>query len=139
MPSTPSRSAPRPGLLALLEGMAQAQRPKLVRGDCAYGSGGEMSALEAIGQPYLFKLRQSAGVKKLVQRQWQRRDWCAVGQGWDACEDALLLTGWTQRRRVIVMRRVRKSDLVRPRAPCWRAVLAHQPKANLGLTALGTG
>jgi len=102
----------RPGLMALLEGLPQPQRPKLVRGDCAYGSQGEMSALEAIGQPYLFKLRQSAGVKKLVQRQWQRRDWCAVGQGWEACEDVLLLTGWSQRRRVIVMRRVRKTDLV---------------------------
>ena len=102
----------RPGLLALLEGMPQEQRPKLVRGDCAYGSEGEMSALEAIGQPYLFKLRQSAGVKRLVQRQWTRRDWCTVGQGWDACEDALRLTGWTQHRRVIVMRRVRKTDLV---------------------------
>jgi len=102
----------RAGLLALLQGMPQAQRPKLVRGDCAYGSEGEMSALEAIGQPYLFKLRQSAGVKRFVQRQWSRRDWCAVGQGWDACEDTLLLTGWSQRRRVIVMRRVRKTDLV---------------------------
>ena len=102
----------RPGLLALLEGLPEQQRPKLVRGDCAFGSEGEMSALEAIGQPYLFKLRQSAGVKKLVQRQWTRRDWCSVGQGWDACEDELRLTGWTQRRRVIVMRRVRKTDLV---------------------------
>ena len=33
-------------------------------------------------------------------------------KGWDACEDELRLTGWTQRRRVIVMRRVRKTDLV---------------------------
>ena len=102
----------RTGLLALLEGLPQAQRPQLVRGDCAYGSEGEMSALEAIGQPYLFKLRQSAGVKKLVQRQWSRRDWCATGQGWDACEDQLQLTGWSQRRRVIVMRRVRHNDLI---------------------------
>jgi Transposase DDE domain group 1 len=102
----------RPGLLALLEGLPQAQRPKLVRGDCAFGSEGEMSALEGIGQPYLFKLRQSAGVKQLVKRQWTRRDWCSVGQGWDACEDVLRLTGWTQARRVIVMRRVRKTDLV---------------------------
>lgn len=77
----------RPGLLALLEEMPAAKRPQLVRGDCAFGSEGEMSALEAIAQPYLFKLRQSAGVKKLVQRQWTRRDWEAVGQGWDACED----------------------------------------------------
>ena len=102
----------RPGLLALLQDLPEPQRPKLVRGDCAFGSEGEMSALEGIGQPFLFKLRQSAGVKKLVQRQWQRRDWGAVGQGWEACEDELLLTGWTQRRRVIVMRRVRKIDLV---------------------------
>lgn len=102
----------RPGLLSLLEGMPQEQRPKLVRGDCAFGSEGEMSALEAINQPYLFKLRQSAGVKTLVQRQWTRRDWCNVGQGWDACEDVLRLTGWTQARRVIVMRRVRKTDLI---------------------------
>jgi Transposase DDE domain group 1 len=102
----------RPGLMALLEGMPAPQRPKLVRGDCAFGSEGEMSALEAIGQPYLFKLRQSAGVKALVKRQWQRRDWCPVGQGWDACEDTLRLTGWTERRRVIVMRRVRKTDLI---------------------------
>ena len=102
----------RPGLLGLLQGMPQASRPRLVRGDCAFGNEGEMSALEAIGQPYLFKLRQSAGVKKLVQRLWTRRDWRSVGQGWDACEDVLRLMGWTQARRVIVLRRVRKLDLI---------------------------
>jgi len=102
----------RPGLMALLEGTPPPQRPKLVRGDCAYGSEGEMRALEDIEQAYLFKLRQSAGVKKLVQRQWQRRDWCNVGQGWEAGEDELRLTGWSRPRRVIVMRRVRKTDLV---------------------------
>ncbi|MDZ7811605.1 MAG: transposase [Ideonella sp.] len=102
----------RPGLLALLEDMPAAQRPQLVRGDCAFGSEGEMSALEAIGQPYLFKLRQSAGVKTLIKRQWTRRDWAGVGQGWEACEDVLRLTGWTQSRRVIVMRRVRKLNLI---------------------------
>lgn len=55
----------RPGLLVLLEGILQASRSQLVRGDCAFCSEGEMSALEATGQPYLFKLRQRAGVKKL--------------------------------------------------------------------------
>ena len=35
-----------------------------------------------------------------------------LGQGWDACEDVLRLTGWSQARRVIVMRRVRKLDLI---------------------------
>ena len=102
----------RGGLLALLEGMPKGHRPILVRGDCAFGSEGEMSALEEMGQSYLFKLRQSAGVKRLVQRQWTRRDWASVGQGWDACEDVLRLTGWSQARRVIVMRRARKLDLI---------------------------
>ena len=88
--------------MALLEGLPQGQRPQLVRCDCAYGSEGEMSALQAIGQACLFKLRHSAGVKTLVKRQWQRRDWCPVGPGWDAGEDTLHLTGWTARRRVIV-------------------------------------
>ena len=41
----------RPGLLALLEGLPEQQKSKLVRGDCAFGSEGEMIALEAIGQP----------------------------------------------------------------------------------------
>ena len=107
-----SPSHARPGLMALLEEMPEHQRPKLVRGDCAFGSEGEMGALEAISQPYLFKLRQSAGVKRLVQRQWTRRDWASVGQGWEACEDVLRLTGWSQTRRVIVMRRARKIDLI---------------------------
>jgi hypothetical protein len=50
------------------------------------------------------------------------RNWCsahgrgatgaAVGPGWDACNDTLRLTGWTERWRAIVMRRVRKTDRV---------------------------
>jgi Transposase DDE domain len=102
----------RPGLLALIEGLPIAQRPRLVRGDCAFGSEGEMSALEGIGQAYLFKLRQSPGVKKLVQRQWSQRNWCSVGQGWEACADMLKLSGWTRTRRVLVMRRARRIDAV---------------------------
>ena len=102
----------RAGLVALLESLPQGQRPQLVRGDSAFGSEGEMCALEALGQPYLFKLRQTAGVKTLVQRQWARRDWCELGQGWQGCEATLRLTGWTQSRRVIVMRRQRKTDLI---------------------------
>ena len=107
-----SPSHGRAGLVALLEGLPQAQRPQLVRGDSAFGSEGEMAALETLGQPYLFKLRQSPGVKKLMQRQWNRPDWCDVGQGWQASEDTLRLSGWSQSRRVIVMRHAKKIDLV---------------------------
>jgi hypothetical protein len=102
----------RPGLVALLEDLPQQQRPRLVRGDCAFGNEGDMNALEQLGQPYLFKLRQSAGVKKLIKQQWRRDDWSPVGQGWQACEDELRLMGWSRKRRVVVMRRQRPMDLV---------------------------
>lgn len=90
-----------------------------------------MRALEDIGQAYLFKLRQSAGVKRLVQRQWQRQDWRDVGQGWEAGEDVLQLTGWSQRRRVIVMRRVRKTDLVVEAKQVGRPKAKGQAQAEL--------
>lgn len=102
----------RPGLVALLESLPAERKPRLVRGDCAFGNEGDMNALEQLGQPYLFKLRQSLGVKQLIRRQWSRADWVAVGQGWQACEDKLRLMGWSRQRRVIVMRRERPIDLV---------------------------
>jgi len=105
----PSHS--RPGLVALLEGLAPDSRPQLVRGDVAFGSEGEMAALEALKQPYLFKLRQSPGVMKLLSRQWNLDDWVDVGQGWTGREDTLRLMGWSQLRRVIVIRRPRKMDI----------------------------
>jgi hypothetical protein len=40
----------------------------LVRGDCGFGNEPFIAHLEERGQPYLFKLRQSAGVKKLISR-----------------------------------------------------------------------
>ncbi len=70
-------------------------------------------------------------MKKLVQRQWARRDWRGVGQGWDACEDTLRLTGWSQRRRVTVMRRVRKIDLVVGAKRCGRGKGKDQAQAEL--------
>ena len=106
---TPSHS--RPGLVALLEGLAEGSKPQLVRGDIAFGSEAEMAALEALGQAYLFKLRQSPGVIKLLSRQWNFDEWSDVGQGWTGREDTLRLMGWSKDRRVIVIRRARKIDL----------------------------
>ena len=42
----------RPGLVALIERLAPACRPQLVRGDIAFGTEGEMAALEALEQAY---------------------------------------------------------------------------------------
>jgi hypothetical protein len=107
-----SPSHGRTGLKALLQSLPVCERPKLVRGDSAYGSEGEMLQLEELGHPYLFKLRQTAGVKQIIKRQWRRQDWSDMGQGWTGCEDELRLSGWSTKRRVIVMRRQRKTDLV---------------------------
>ena len=107
-----SSSYGRCGLKALLESLPADQRPKLVRGDSAYGSQGEMLQLEELQQPYLFKLRQTAGVKQLIKRQWRQQNWSEMGQGWTGCEDQLRLSGWSTKRRVVVMRRQRKTDLV---------------------------
>ena len=106
---SPSHS--RPGLVALIEGLAPECRPQLVRGDIAFGSEGEMAALEALEQAYLFKLKRSPGVMKLINLQFNLDEWRDVGQGWTGREDTLRLMGWSKARRVIVIRRARKIDL----------------------------
>jgi Transposase DDE domain len=90
------------------------QRPALVRGDCGFGKEPLIAQLEERGWPYLFKLRQSAGVKKLITRQFARDDWSqtsAADQHWSAVEDTLKLSGWDKHRRVIVLRRKIRTDI----------------------------
>jgi hypothetical protein len=99
-----------PHLRLLLDRLAPEERPALVRGDNAFGNEGMMAAMEEIEQPYLFKLRQTAGVKRLIERLWQRGDWESVDQGFDAVEGKLRLTGWSCERRVVVLRRRVKSS-----------------------------
>ncbi len=101
-----------PRLVALLGALAPDKRPQMVRGDNAFGNEPVMRALEVIDQSYLFKLRQTAGVKKLIERNWSRHDWHDIGQGGQAVETELALTGWSRRRRVVVLRRPLKGELV---------------------------
>lgn len=100
-----------PRLRLLIERLPSEMRPILVRGDNAFGNEGVMLEMEEIGQRYLFKLRQTAGVKRLIERQWQQGDWVNVGQGFDAVEGTLKLTGWSLARRVVVLRRRVKGSL----------------------------
>jgi len=51
----------------------------MVRGNCGFGNEPFIAELEARNQPYLFKLRQTKGIHKLLQRQFQREDWLAGG------------------------------------------------------------
>jgi Transposase DDE domain group 1 len=104
----------RPGLMGVLDKLEPKQRPALVRGDCGFGNEPFIAELEERGQPYLFKLRQTAGVKKLLARQFARDDWTTPGpsdQGWSTVQDTLKLSGWDKHRRVIILRRAVKTDL----------------------------
>jgi hypothetical protein len=103
-------------LRTLLDGLPSAERPALVRGDNAFGNDHVMVELEGRAQRYLFKLRQSAGVKRLVERQWSRADWRDVGQGFEGVEAELRLMGWSRARRVVVLRRGVKEGLIAKQA-----------------------
>lgn len=93
-----------PGLIRLLQALPPEKRPRLVRGDSAFGNDPVMTALELIGQMYLSKLRQTPGVKRLIERNWSRQDWQDAGQGTQAVEAQLKLEGWSKARRVVVVR-----------------------------------
>lgn len=100
-----------PRLCQLIERLTPEERPALVRGDSAFGNQGVMAEMERTEQHYLFKLRQTAGVKRLIERQWQQGDWQNVGQGFDAVEGELRLAGWSSVRRVVVLRRRVKDSM----------------------------
>jgi hypothetical protein len=99
----------------LLDELPENKRPALVRGDCGFGNEPILIECEDRKQPYLFRLKQTANVKKLLVRLFRRSNWTpahAWSQGWQATEDVLKLSGWSQERRVIVLRRRIQEDLV---------------------------
>jgi hypothetical protein len=102
----------RPGLWALLERLGPAARPVFIRGDCAWGNEGAMDEAEVHRQDYLFKLKQSPKVRTLIECAFGREDWSPAGQGWEGVQDRLCLSGWSQQRRVVVLRRALKEELI---------------------------
>lgn len=101
-----------PGFFAFLDGLPADLRPAFVRGDCAFGNEGVMAQCEERGTDYLFKLRQTSKVTRLIERVFERLDWRAAGQGWQGVESRLRLTGWSRERRVVVLRREVKGDIL---------------------------
>ena len=100
-----------PRMRQLIEPLPPEERPALVRGDSAFGNERVMAEMEEIEQHYLFKLRQTAGVKRLIERLWRQGDWQGVDQGFEAVEGELQLAGWSRKRRVVVLRRRVKASL----------------------------
>ena len=70
-----------------------------------------MREAEQRGLAYLFKLRLTANVKRMIERLSTQREWANTGQGWQAKESLLRLEGWSRQRRVIILRRRVKGDL----------------------------
>jgi len=100
------------GLQRLLDALPAARRPYLVRGDAGLGSETFIAPLEQRGQAYLFKLRLSRGVKRLIEQRAGEADWQDAGGGWQGREERLQLLGWSQARRVVLLRRRVREALV---------------------------
>ena len=104
----------RAGLAQILDELSPEHRPALVRGDCGYGNEPFILECEQRDQPYLFRLRQTSKVKRLLERLFLRCDWSKateMSQGYEAIEDSLQLSGWSRARRVVMLRRRARNDL----------------------------
>jgi Transposase DDE domain group 1 len=110
-----NRTAARYGMQALwpwLDRLPAAHRPALIRGDVAFGNEALLREAEARNQPYLTKLRLTATVKRTIRKLFAEERWVDAGQGWEGLEQPLQLSGWSRRRRVIILRRVVREQLL---------------------------
>ena len=62
-----------------------------------------MAGAEQRNIQYLFKLKQSSNVKKLIGQIFDQEEWVEAGQNWKGRVDQLRLSGWSQARRVVVL------------------------------------
>jgi hypothetical protein len=95
----------QPGLWGFLDGLPEKTRPVFLRGDCHWGSEKAMAGAEARKIRYVFKLKQSANVKRLIGQIFRKEGWVEAGQSWEGRNEELRLSGWSQARRVVVLRR----------------------------------
>lgn len=102
----------QPGLLKILDDLAPEKKPKLVRGDNAFGNDAMMAALEQRSHPYLFKLKLSKNLKRHIGRVFGQSRWADAGQGWEGKDGQLALSGWERARRVVVLRRAPSGELM---------------------------
>jgi len=95
----------RSGLFELIESLPAGARPAFIRGDISYGTEGTMKEAEKRDIQYLFKLRQTRNVKRLIKGLSRDGRWIDAGHGFQGAESSLRLSGWSRHRRVIVLRR----------------------------------
>lgn len=108
------------GMWSLLDRLPRDLWPAFIRGDVAFGNETLMCEAEERGLHYLTKVRLTTNVKRLINRLIADGYWQDAGQGFKGCEATLKLTGWSRHRRVIVLKRPIRGD-----------ILVHDPQLNL--------
>ena len=101
----------QPGLWAWLDRRPREQWPTLVRGDIAWGTERMMEGCEQRVLDYLFKVRQTNNVKRHIVGLFDRKDWEPAGGEWQGMISEMKLSGWTRKRRVVVLRRPIRESL----------------------------
>lgn len=94
-----------PHLWELLEKIPPQYWPSFIRGDSSYGNEGIMKEAEKRNVKYLFKLKCTKKVKQLIAAMMQTTNWSPAGQGWEGVDAELSLSGWSQTRRVVLLRK----------------------------------
>ena len=85
---------------------------RFIRGDCDWGSNNIMTEAEERGVDYLFKLRQSKNVKTLIMENHCQTGWEQTVEGWEALSTELQLSTWKKARRVVLVRRRLRGNIV---------------------------
>ena len=117
-----------PGIWSLLLQLPRSCWPAFLRGDCGFGTNQIMTECENLDLPYLFKLKKTKLVKELVRRHMNQNNWSYAGYGWDGTESKLQLTGWEKQRRVVILRR-----------PLKKEVMMHKKQEDTGQMSLYFG
>ena len=120
----------RDNLWRVWEQLPKEHRPWLVCGDSGYGNETLMNDCETHHQKYLFRLRRSTGVKQLITLLESQGSWRPGVNGWSGLEGQLQLSGWSCKRRVVVLRRPKERiapEPADPRALPWPALVVSGP------------
>jgi hypothetical protein len=121
----------QPELWKMLDGLEESGRgPSFLRGDCAWGTDRAMQGAEDRGIAYLFKLKQTANVKKLIARLFGKDAWVEAGQNWEGLDTELQLSGWKKKRRVVLLRRPLR-DIAEAEKPARQSKVARQMNLDL--------
>ncbi len=102
----------QPGFWHYFDSLPPESRPVFLRGDIGWGTERMMQEAEQRDQAYLFKIKQSARIKELLAESFELNQWQAAGQGWEGMWSQVRLAGWSSQRRVIILRRPLREDLV---------------------------